>query len=99
MIALFHGLDNGTCVDTGARFKGVFTEDGIIAGQGDLDVIVGLLHVFVEQGQIILNDAHQTQVHQRLIQWCVSGSLTHTECGAMDDIRAGLGSGQIVGNT
>ena len=99
MVALAHGLDDRGGVDARTCLERIVSKHGVVAGEGNARVGVSLLHVFTEQGQVIVDGAHQLQVHQSLVQWCVARALTKTEGRAMNNVCTGLDGSEVVRNT
>ena len=99
IVALSHGLDDGGCVNAGAGLKGVLSKDRVVSWQRDFDVFVGLLHVGVKQREIVVDDAHQLEIDQRLVERCIACTFTHAEGCTVNDVRTCFHSSDVVGNS
>ena len=98
VVAFLHRFNDGGGVNTGARLKGILTEDWVVAWQRDLDVFVGFASVGVEKGKVVVNDAHEFEIHKRLVQWSVACPFAHAKSRPVDDIGSCFKSGYVVGD-
>src|SRR4030095_9969260 len=83
-IAFSVTLDHRSRVDAGGGAKCVATEDRIIEGNGPVAGFSGLVAVFAQAHQVVLNPAQQLQIYQQLIHRGVADALSHPERRAMD---------------
>ena len=57
------------------------------------------MHVGIEHRQIVIDNAHEFEIDQGLVERSVSSPLTNAECRTVNDISASFNRSNVVGDT
>jgi len=83
------GFNYGRGVDSSGGAESVVAHDGIIWRDGSVRGFRDFLAIFLQAGEVAVDQAHQAEIYEHEFHRRVAHSFAEGICGGMDLIRAG----------